>query len=140
MLKNISRYWTHVTIILILALFAGSFLVPVWANTMALTAITLSLSMATFPVVQKHIRLNRSGAASKFRLARNIVLEFIGILLAMLLAGLIGRYAAGILTRQMGDELMKLIAGILIGMLTGLAVGILVRRVWGQLVRISSHA
>ena len=68
-----------------------------------------------------------------------ILIDMSGILLAILLAGLLGRYAAEIATRQIGDELTKLVVGIVIGTLIGLGTGFVVQRAWGQLARIRFH-
>ena len=51
-------------------------------------------------------------------------------LLALTLAGLLGRPAAAMATQQMGDGLFKVIAGILIGLLAGIGVRLVVRQTW----------
>ena len=64
------------------------------------------------------------------------LMNLTGVLLAMLMAGLAGRYGAEALTHQIGDKWMKLTVGILIGLLTGLGVGIVFRRAWGRFIGI----
>ena len=68
------------------------------------------------------------------RQLRIVFIKRVGILLAMLAAGLLGRIVSEAATSQMNDELSKLIMGIVTGALIGLAVGILVRRAWGRLL------
>ena len=136
MFDNLLRYRMHLSIILILVLFAGSFFVPIWANAIALAVVLLSLIIALYYVVSKHIRINQGKPTNKIRMTRNILLELTGILIAMLLAGLAGRYGAEALTHQIGDKWMKLTVGILIGLLTGLGVGIVFRRAWGRFIGI----
>jgi hypothetical protein len=63
------------------------------------------------------------------------VLEITGILLAMSLAGWVGKPIAALATRQIGEGLVRVIAGILVGLLAGIGVGFLVRQTWGRLVR-----
>lgn len=128
------RSWTPLSLLLILMLLAGAVFLPTRANAIATVVVILSLSIAAYAVVQKHIRLQQSRPAGKIIMARNILVEFTGILLAMLLAGVLGKYAAEILTHQFGDGLTKLIMGIVTGALIGLAVGMLVRRAWGRLM------
>jgi hypothetical protein len=69
---------------------------------------------------------------------KNALIKLIGILLAILSAGLLGRYFAEVSTRPIADELTKLIVGIVIGLSIGVVVGILVRRAWGRLMGIVS--
>jgi len=137
MFANLLRYWTPLSIILILVLFAGAFFVPVWANAIALAVVLLSLSIAAYSIVHKHIRLHQGKPTNKIKTARNILLEMTGILLAMLMAGLLGRYGVGTITGQIDNELMKLIVGIIMGMLIGLTTGVVIQRAWGRLVEIS---
>jgi hypothetical protein len=77
----------------------------------------------------------RQGNITRFVLVRNVALEIISILLAMTLAGLLGRFIAQIATEQINNNTTKLIAGILIGLLVGMGVGILVKRTCGQLLK-----
>jgi len=133
----ILKYWTPLSIVLILTLFAGAILVPGWADAIAGAVLILSLGIAVFSVVHKQKRLYREWSAGKFKAARRILVELAGVLLAMCLAMSLGRYAAEAATRQIGDDLTRLVVGIVTAMLMGLGAGALVRRAWGRLVEIS---
>ena len=63
-----------------------------------------------------------------------------GILIAMVLAGMVGKYIAQISTAQISSELTKLIAGIVISLLAGMSIGILVNRTWGEFVKTSAES
>ena len=128
-------------LILILAylsiLLIASLLVPGWAGAITSIVLFISFAIAIFPVVQKQIKLYREKPMSRVKLARNVLFESMGILLAMVLAGLLGRYIAQIGTAQISNDLTKLIAGIMIALLAGMGVGVLVKRTWERLVKTS---
>lgn len=65
-------------------------------------------------------------------LTRKKLFEITVILVAILLAGLLGHYIAGIATRQIASALTKFIVSILIGLLVGLSVGVFVHRLWNR--------
>lgn len=78
----------------------------------------------------------REGKITRVIFVRNIFFEIIGILLAMTLAGLLGKYIAQKATAQIANELAKLIAGIIVGLLAGMSMGILMKRTCDQLLKI----
>jgi len=65
----------------------------------------------------------------------NIFLDILGILLAMIFAGLLSRYLVQVATAQLNYNLIRIVAGILLGALAGACVGLLIKRAWGQLVK-----
>jgi heme/copper-type cytochrome/quinol oxidase subunit 4 len=136
MLANSLRYWISYLLISMFVLFAVSFYMPDSANAMAGIMVVLGLSIVTYFVVQKHVHLHRQEQAPKTKTVKNILFELTGILLAMLVAGVLGKIAVETVTREIGDEMIKLIVGILIGMLTGLGVGLFVRWACGRFVEI----
>jgi hypothetical protein len=54
----------------------------------------------------------------------------------MLLAGVLGRYIAGIATRQIDSVLIKVLAGITEGLLVGIGIGTFTRKTWGRLAKV----
>jgi chromate transport protein ChrA len=68
-----------------------------------------------------------------------VLIDLTGILLAMFLAGVLGRYAAQVATRQISDELTKLVVGIVIGACIGLGTGFVIHRTLGRLMGIVSN-
>jgi uncharacterized protein YacL len=125
----------YLPILLIALLFA-----PGWAGVITSIALIVSFAIAIFFVVQKQMKLYREKPTSRLKLARNVLFESMGILLAMVLAGLLGRTIAQIGTAQISNDLTKLIAGIVIALLAGMGVGFLVKRAWGQLVKTSPES
>jgi len=134
----ILKYWAPLSIVLVLALFAGAFLVPDWADAIAGVVLILSLGIAVLSVVHKQKRLYRGESAGKFKAARRILVELTGVLLAMGLAMLVARNVAEAATRQIGDDLTRSVVGIVTAMLIGLGVVVLVRRAWGRFIAIVS--
>lgn len=115
-------------------------LVPGWAGAITSIALFISFAIAIFFVLQKQMKLYREKPTSRIKLARNILLESMGVLLAMVLAGLLGRTIAQIGTAQISNDLTKLIAGIVIALLAGMGVGFLVKRTWERLVKTSPES
>ena len=134
-MKSNRSYLPILCIALLLALIAIFFLVPAWAGTAVSIALIISSATAIFSAVQKQMQLFREKPTGRFRLVLNVLLEIMGILLAMALAGLLGRYIAQLGTAQISNDLTKMVAGIVIGLLAGMGMGIVVTRTWGKLVR-----
>jgi uncharacterized protein YacL len=125
----------YLPILLIALLFA-----PGWAGAITSIVLFISFAIAIFILVQKQTKLYREEPTSQVKLARNVLFEVMGVLLAMVLAGLLGRYIAQTGTAQISNDLTKLIAGIVIALLAGMGVGFLVKRTWGRLVKTSSES
>jgi len=125
----------YLPILLIALLFA-----PGWAGAITSIVLFISFAIAIFFVVQKQTKLYRERPMSRVKLARNVLFESMGILLAMILAGLLGRIIAQTGTAQISNDLTKLIAGIVISLLAGMGVGFLVKRMWERLVKTSPAA
>ena len=137
-MKSNRSYLRILCIALLLALIAIFFLVPAWAGTAVSIALIISSAIAIFSAIQKQMQLFREKPTGGFKLLLNVLLEIMGILLAMVLAGLLGRYIAQLGTAQMSNHLTKMVAGIMIGLLAGMAMGIVVTRTWGKLTRTSA--
>lgn len=133
-----SRHSTLISLLLILALFASVWLFPSSGITLGVIFLLFGLVATSYVIVKKHRQTYLQGKTSRVIFIRSVFLELSSILLAMILAGLLGRYLAGIATRQIDDELIKLIAGIGLGLLVGLFVGMLIKRASSHLIRTSS--
>lgn len=86
-------------------------------------------------MAQRNWKTYLQGKITRSVFMRNVILEIFGILLAMTLAGLLGRYIAEVATAQITNDIARFIAGILIGLLAGVCVAILVKRTWGRLLK-----
>ncbi len=124
--------------LLILVLLLSMWLLPSATSALGIALIAISLSLAFFTIFGKHRTAYLQGKLTRAAFLRNTFLDVFGILLAVVLAGLLGRYAVGLVTRPISNDPARLIAGILIGLLVGLGVGLLVNRAWGRLVKTSS--
>jgi len=98
----------------------------------------LSFIIASIAIFEKHSAGYHQGKLTRFALVRNVLLDAFGILLAIILAALLGGYIAEIVIRQISSDLMQLIAGIIIGLLVGIGVGVLIRQIWERFVKFPS--
>ena len=119
-------------------LLIASLVLPGWVSVLTSIVLFISFAIAIYSVVQKQIKLYREKPTSRVKLAWNVLFEIMGVLLAMGLAGLLGRTIAQIGTAQINNEGTKLIAGIVIALLAGMAIGTFVTRTWGRLIKTSS--
>jgi uncharacterized membrane protein len=64
---------------------------------------------------------------------------WLGDLLAMVLAGLLGRFIAQIMTQQIGNDQIRIAAGIATGLLVGIGVGVVMHHIWGRFMKTSAE-
>ena len=110
---------------------------PLARLTLMLILLLSSAVMALASVLAKHRKAYREGGITPGLFARNVLAEMAFLLLAMVLAGLLGRYIAHAATRQIGDEFLKFVAGIAAGLLAGTGVGLVMHLLWRRLARTS---
>ena len=130
----------HCTLILIsflVTLLVLAWIFPSERLFLGITFLLFSFLIASLAVIEKQREAYRLGKLTRAVFLRNTILEITGTGLAMLLAGLLGRYVAQAATQQIGDELIRVIAGIGIGLLVGISVGTLAKITWGRFVKIS---
>ena len=120
-MKNIAFLLFVATIISTLLL---AFPTPIYGVVLIL----LSATVAVSSILKKNKESYLQGRITHGVFVRNVLVETLGILLAMTLAGLLGRYLAQITTAQIANEFTKLFVGILIGLLAGMGVGFIVSR------------
>jgi len=127
------KYSTLIIALLPLSLFAIGWLLPAAGLVLGMIFLVFSLVVASYSVFEKHRKAYLQGKISRNIFIRNIILEVIGILLAMLLAASIGNYIAQMATSQIDNVLTKLVVGIFVGLLVGLSVGFLIKRTWDSI-------
>lgn len=127
-----------ITFLFVLVLTLSMLLLPSATPVLGIAMIVISLSFAFFSVFRKHRATYLQGRLTRVALARNTFLDMFGILLAVVLAGWLGRYLAEMVTRPIGDDTAKVIIGIIIGLLVGIGAGLLVNRAWGHFVKTHS--
>ncbi len=130
------KYATLILFFLLLTLLTLAWVFPAMGLKLGILFLLLTLVTASFAIVGKHRELYRQGKITRQEFIRNAALEILGVLLAMSLAGGLGRPLAALATRGIGDNLVRMIAGLLAGLLAGLGIGFLVRQTWGRLVRV----
>jgi hypothetical protein len=132
----------HATLVLasfLAALLILSWVIPSERLFFGITFVLFSFLVAGAAVLEKHREAYRQGRVRRGVLCRNILLEITGVGIAMLLAGLLGKYAAGLAAQQVEGGPLRLVAGLVVGLLAGLGVGVLARRTWRRLVRAASE-
>jgi hypothetical protein len=129
------KYSTPILFLLLVTLLLLSWLFPSSGLLLGIIFLFFSFFITSSAVLEKHREVYRQGKITRSIFIRNVLLEGTGILLAMLLAGVFGRYLAGIATRQIDNGLVRVIAGILVGMLVGMGVGTFARKTWGRVTQ-----
>ena len=128
----------HSTLILfctLLSLLALAWLFPSAGLKLGVVFLFFSLVTASVCVLAKQNEAYRAGRLTRSAFIRNAVLEITGVMLAMALAGFVGRALAVLATQNIEPALLKVVAGILVGLLAGIGIGSLVRGAWGRLVK-----
>jgi len=137
MLSLFRKYSVIISVLLFLSLLICIWMFPSSGLIFTMLFVLCGFVLASFPVIEKHRQAYLQGKISRGIHIRNILFDVAGILLALILAALLGRYIAEIATSQIGNELIKLITGIMIGLLIGLAVGTFVKHAWGRIAKTS---
>lgn len=130
------NYRTLISVALLLVVLFFARLFPAAGLILGVTFLLFSLIIASLAVIGKHREAYRQGQITRAIFIRNIFVEILGVLIAMALAVLLGRYIAQIATEHINNALTKFIAGILIGLLVGIGVSILVKHAWGRIVKL----
>lgn len=131
------KYSMIISVLLFLGLLIFIWLFPSSGLILTILFLTCGFALASFPVIAKHRQAYLQGKISRSVCIRNILLDVTGILLALILAVLLGRYIADIATNKISNDLIKLIAGIMIGLSIGIVVGTLVKNTWKRLAKTS---
>jgi hypothetical protein len=136
MIAFFRKYSTPILLFLLLTLLILARLFPSSGLILGIIFLFFSFFIASSAVLEKHRQAYRQGKITRRIFIRNVLLECTGILLAMLLAGMLGRYIAEIATRQIDSGLIKVVAGITVGLLVGIGVGTFTRITWGRLAKV----
>lgn len=135
MITFLRKHSTMMSILFLLAILISVWQFPSAGLILGVILLLFSLFIASSAIVEKHRKAYLQGKITRGVFVRNTVVEIFGILLAVILAGLLGRTIAEIATEQISSDLTKLIAGMVIGLLAGMGIGLLVKRTWGKFVR-----
>jgi len=124
--------------LILLTLLVLAWLFPAAGLKLGIVFLLFTLVTASLAALEAHKKAYGAGKITCGIFIRNVVLEITGILLAMTLAGLLGRPIAAMATQQMGNGPLKVIAGISVGLLAGIGIGFVVKQTWGRLGKVSS--
>lgn len=126
---------TALSFVPILGLLATAWFFPYLGLLLGMIFLLFGLVTGIYIAVKKHRGAYLQGRISLARAVRNICFETGSILLAVTLAGELGRSAAQFATGQIGHELTRIIAGVVIGLLVGTIVGLFVKQLSSHLVK-----
>jgi len=132
----ITKHSTIILISLLLTLLILAWIFPSAGLKLGMAFLLSSFLIASLAVLEKHKKAYRGETITRNVFIRNGALEVSGTFLVMLLAGLLGRYAAEVATQPIGNDPVRLIAGIGVGLAVGLGVGILAKKTLRRLAKI----
>ena len=132
------KHSTLISIALLLAVIA------VWQFPSArlmlfMIFLLFSVARAIASVIAKHREARLKGRITSVIFVRNVLIETTGLLLAMVLAGLLGRYIAQVATQHISNDLIKLAAGIATGLLVGIGVGVVMHHISGRFMKTATE-
>jgi hypothetical protein len=130
----ITKHSTIILMSLLLMLLILAWVFPAAGLKLGITFLLLSFLIASLAALEKHKKAYRGETITRKVFIRNGALEISGTFLVMLLAGLLGRYAAEVATRQIGNDPVRLIAGIGVGLVVGLGVGTLAKKTLRRMI------
>lgn len=126
------------SILLIFTLFITAWLVPSMGVRLGLIFLLFGLVATSYTIIRRYRKLYQQENLTLSICIRNSCLEIFAVLLAMLLASLVGRYLSALAGGTMRSTPQRLLTGIGIGLFAGWAVGLFVKQATGRLVRNSS--
>jgi hypothetical protein len=130
------KHSTPILFFLLLTLLILSWIFPALGLRLGVVFLLVTLLAASLVILGKHRDLYRQGKITRWAFVRNAALEILGILLAMSLAGWLGRQVAMLATRGIEADPVRLVSGLLVGLGAGIGIGFVVRQTWGRLVRV----
>ena len=131
----INFFKKYINPILFLALLLVLWQFPASMRVISVIFLSVSLAVAFSFIIKKHREAYLQNKITRGVFVRNVLVEITGILLAMALAGLLGRIVAQFMTAQISNDLTNFSASIIIGLLAGTGIGIFVKRTWERLVK-----
>lgn len=131
----LKKHFILITILFLIVFALSAWAFPSAAPVIGMIFLGFSLGIAIYSIVVKHRSAYREGKLTRFAFQRNVCLDVSGVLLAVVLAALLGRYVADLVAQQIDGALLRFAAGMLVGVLVGIGVGLLVRQAWGRFVK-----
>jgi hypothetical protein len=126
------------SILLIFTLFITAWLVPSLGIRLGLIFLLFGLVATGYTIIRKYRKSYQQGNLPLSTCIRNSGLEIAVVLLAMIMASVVGRYLSTLASGGMNSTPQRLLTGIGIGLLAGWAVGLFAKQATGRLIRNSS--
>ncbi len=136
MLTFLESRWPLISIFLLLVLLAALVFFPPAAGTLAIVILLLSVGMSIFLVVNRQIRAYCENKIDRAVLARNIFVEIVGILLAIVLALFFAQLAIRMIASLVGGGWLSIVIALLTAILVGMGVNWLIKVTWGRLAKL----
>lgn len=131
----VKNYSTPILVVMLIALLSLTWLFPSSGGRLGIAFLLVCLLIASAAALEKHERAYREGRLTRLQFIRDASLEILGLLLAMVLAAGVGRYAAGMASHSIENDLLRTLTGIGVAMAVGFGVGAFARGTWGRLMR-----
>jgi hypothetical protein len=127
---------TPILVVLLIALLSLAWLFPSSGVRLGIAFLLVCLLVASTAALEKHEQAYRQGGLTRIQFIRSASLEILGLLIVMVLAAGIGRYAAGAVSQAIENDLLRTLTGIGVALAVGFGVGALARGTWGRLLRL----
>ena len=134
-MNYLKKYSTLALIFLPVVLLILMMLYPLPGIAFGIVYFLFGVIVISYSICKTDRESYLQGKISRATFFRNSIIEIIGILLALILAALIGKYLAVLGTRQIDHEIARLITGLVIGLLAGAVIGALVKGISNRMVR-----
>jgi uncharacterized membrane protein YuzA (DUF378 family) len=145
MIKTIEKNWFIITVLFLLIIMAALLLRPSIAQTLSYVIIGLGTVMLSVFAVRKNHQYRQQGRISRMDFLRNVILEVLGIVGAVVAAAwLAGQamsriiavvYAAAESARPGSGSAAGMITGIIVALCAGMGVGLVIHWIMGRLTR-----
>jgi hypothetical protein len=129
----LQKYSLLISALLLLAIFAASLFLPAALPALGMICILLAFATGTLFIIEKHKRQEHA----RRRIAMDISILAITLLLAVLLSGMVSRFAANVTGAyvEVRWQGFGMAAGFIAAILVSFAVGYAVNRAAGKLSR-----
>ena len=131
----VRNHSTPLLVVLLILLLSLAWLFPSSGARLGITFLLACLLIASAAALEKHEQAYRESRLTRLQFIRNSSMEIVGLLLAIVLAAAVGRYAARLASHSIENDLLRTLTGIGVGMVVGFGVGALARGTWGLLMR-----
>jgi len=138
MLKILEKSWPFISILFILAILVSLFLWPGVTRPLSLIVIGIGLIAVLAFTVRWPIEAYRQGRMSLPAMHRKLVVDVLGVLVAMAVVILVAGWTTGTVARAVGKAwgvTAGILAAVLVGLVIGFAVSFLARWAWKLLTR-----